>query len=82
MLLTNSFLNSKSSGEGPSLVARELALELGDGAFRPTGAHHIPGIANVVADSFSRKFSPEGCFEGLPSGLAPSTCDAAIVLRR
>ena len=47
-------------GKGPSLgvVARELALELGNCEFFPRTVTHLPGVANVLADSLSRRLDP------------------------
>ena len=49
-------------------MSRELALDLGDGAFRPALARHIPGIANDAADMLSRLHQP-GRDSGLPKFL-------------
>ena len=61
----------KATGHGPILVARELALELGDGMFAPQVAEHIPGITNLTADALSREFDPskDETWQ-LPSALA------------
>ena len=48
----------KIRGDGPSKVARELALELGDGAYAPEITEHIPGLSNIDADILSRKYDP------------------------
>ena len=49
-------------------MARELALDLSDGCFRPDLAKHIPGICNSCADSLSRKLCPNVNFS-LPECL-------------
>ena len=49
----------KASGSGPNLVARELALDLGDSAFKPSHFIHTPGVANVLSDRLSRIFQPD-----------------------
>ena len=49
----------KGKGFGVNLVARELALVLADGAFRPEVVKHISGASNVVADILSRSFQPD-----------------------
>ena len=41
-----------------AIVAREFALDLGTATFKPEVVQHLPGIANVVADSLSRKYEP------------------------
>ena len=60
-------MTMKAKG-GLNLVARELALDLADGSFRPNLAKHIPGICNTCADSLSRKFCPNVVFK-LPECL-------------
>ena len=62
-------LNGTGRGEGPSFISRELALDLGDGAFRPALVRHIPGIANDVADMLSRIHQPERRDSRLPTFL-------------
>ena len=61
-------MNMKASGRGPGIVARELALELGNAEFKPNLFSHIPGIANVSADALSRRTEPGKPF-ALPSCL-------------
>jgi hypothetical protein len=41
-----------------AIIAREFALDLGTASFKPEVVQHLPGVANVVADSLSRKFEP------------------------
>ena len=48
----------KGSGDALTLVAKELALDLGKCEFLPRVIEHIPGVANVTADGLSRKFDP------------------------
>ena len=48
----------KGSGEALGLVARELALDLGECEYFPKVVEHIPGVANDTADSLSRRFDP------------------------
>jgi hypothetical protein len=62
-------LNGKARGEGPGFVARELALDLGDGAYRPHLVAHVPGVANVVADELSRRYDPSHAPWALPAYL-------------
>lgn len=65
-------LHMKASGRGPGIVARELALCLGEAEFRPDVGCHVPGVANVTADTLSRRFQPgkawslPGCLQGKP----------------
>jgi hypothetical protein len=58
-----------AKGPGPSLVARELALEMGDGAYAPDLVEHTPGVANVEADMLSRRHDPTKTWS-LPPVLA------------
>ena len=51
-------LKLKSTGEAPSLVARELAVDLSRTTYMPAVVEHIPGVANVVADVLSRYDAP------------------------
>jgi hypothetical protein len=48
----------KIRGDGPTKIARELALELGDGAYAPEVTEHIPGLINIEADALSRRYDP------------------------
>ena len=42
-----------------NIIARELALEFGDSAFRPRVVIHKPGITNVTCDALSRLYMPQ-----------------------
>jgi hypothetical protein len=82
-------LSLKATGHGPILVARELALELGDGMFSPQVAERIPGITNLTADALSREGDPSTIETWqLPSALAaavrvdPATRDDSWYLTR
>ena len=44
----------KTSGVGTSIIAREMALDIGEALYTPNVAEHLPGIANVVAGHLSR----------------------------
>ena len=52
------FSTLKTQSRQLATIAREFALDLGTACFKPEVAQHVPGIANVVADSLSRKFEP------------------------
>ena len=52
----------KASGSGPNMVARELALDLGDSAFKPSQFIHTPGVANVLSDRLSRICQPDSSY--------------------
>ena len=62
-------LNFKGSSPALSLLARELALEVANAAYKPLLAEHIPGVANVTADGLSRLHAPGGKYQ-LPQELA------------
>ena len=51
-------LRLRAKGAGPAPVARELALELGDGSFAPDFVGHLPGVSNVESDLLSRRLGP------------------------
>ena len=48
----------KGRSKEMSLIGRELALDLGDGAYFPEIIEHVPGIANGLADALSRATQP------------------------
>lgn len=45
-------------GDGVTLIAREVALDIGLSVYRPAVAAHAPGISHKVADALSRRFAP------------------------
>ena len=51
------------------LIAQELAIDMAHFSFVPVVAHHIPGIANTVADELSRWPQP-GHSKRVPDFLA------------
>jgi hypothetical protein len=59
-------LNLRAKGEGPGIIAREMALELGDGCHAPDLIEHLPGVVNIEADSLSRRYDPEKAPWSLP----------------
>ncbi len=61
-------LHFEGSSPALSLIARELALEVAEAAYRPLLAEHIPGAANVAADALSRLHAPGGHYK-LPGEL-------------
>ena len=75
-------LQLKGGGFALNRIARELALDLGDAAFRPDCVRHAPGVASGIADELSRRAVP-GRSVVLPSVLshvpetAPRVRDAA-----
>lgn len=60
----------RARGVATNLIARELALDLGDGSFRPDLCVHTPGIASKLADALSRRFEPKvaSCWQ-IPAAL-------------
>ncbi len=48
----------QAKGAGPAAIAREMALELGDGSFAPDLVEHLPGVTNIEADLLSRRYDP------------------------
>ena len=58
MAALSMMLSLRAKGAGPSAIARELALELGDGSFAPDLVEHLPGVMNVEADELSRRLDP------------------------
>ena len=69
----SALLRMKASGQGPNIIARELALDLADGLYRPDVIVHQPGIANTICDVLSRKFQPGVAFV-LPAVLSNAVC--------
>ncbi|CAE8627265.1 unnamed protein product [Polarella glacialis] len=69
----------KGRGHGVRTVARELALDLGDGSFAPDLVVHLPGVDNDIADALSRRFQPNKAFtlpaalSGVPEAVVPET---------
>ena len=59
----------RAKGYGVNLVAREMALDLSDGCYRPDICTHTPGVASSIADGLSRRFQPGVTFV-LPAALA------------
>ena len=50
------------------MIARELAIDVGNAAFRPDVVVHTPGVASQIADKLSRKYDPNFVYT-LPPGL-------------
>jgi hypothetical protein len=51
-------LKMKTSGVGPGIIAREMALDVASSEYQPSIVEHIPGVENTVADELSRRFQP------------------------
>ena len=41
------------------LIAREAALNVANAIYGPDVVEHVPGLANVAADTLSRRFAPD-----------------------
>jgi len=53
-----------------ALIAREIALLVAESSFMPDIGEHVPGIANIIADTLSRKYDPTVKDWQLPTALA------------
>ncbi len=58
----------KTSGKATNIIAREVALTLGQCLFMPSVYSHTPGLSNIIADELSRRYQPGACFT-LPRAL-------------
>ena len=56
-------LKFRSTGEAPSLVARELAIDMARSTYTPQIVEHVPGVANVIADLLSRYDVPNKSYD-------------------
>ena len=56
-------MSLKGSSKPMNHIARELALDMGDAAFKPDLLSHTPGVASSIADILSRKSSPQSKFD-------------------
>ena len=71
-------LHFKGTSPALNVIARELALEVAEAAYRPILAEHIPGVANVTAAALSRMHMPGGkymlpdCLRGIPQASVPA----------
>ena len=62
-------LTSRTKSRSINIVAKELALELGDSLYRPDIVTHIPGLSNKLADYLSRLMAPDGPPVARPAAL-------------
>ena len=67
----------KASTTSSNLIARELALDYGAAAYRPSVVTHTPGICNVVPDRLSRCEEP-GPRPPRPSALQGITIETPV----
>lgn len=58
----------RTSSAAMSIIARELALDIGDSVYAPDIVEHVSGLLNDTADMLSRKFQPNNVFR-IPSIL-------------
>jgi hypothetical protein len=65
----------KMSGKATNIIAREVALTLGQCLFTPSVYSHTPGFSNVIADELSRRYQPGASFT-VPSALQGAREDA------
>lgn len=49
----------KTSGKATKIIAREVALVLGECTYMPSVYSYVQGVRNDIADSLSRRFSPD-----------------------
>ena len=47
-------LKLKAKGAGASVISREMALDIAEAVDSPSVASHLPGVANLTADTLSR----------------------------
>ena len=69
----------KGSGDALALVAKELALDLGQCEYVPHIIEHLPGVANITADALSHRFDPEKQVWSVPpmlQGIPPAQLQA------
>jgi hypothetical protein len=74
-------LKLKASGSGPNLIARELALDLGESAYRPHIFIHTLWVANKAADVLSRLAQPGHEMDEIPPYLQhvlPTPCPLRV----
>ncbi len=60
----------RGRGWALNVIAREVALDFAQAAFRPAVSAHVAGISLSIADTLSRRFQPS---TGSPSSLPPPT---------
>eukprot|EP00971_Amphidinium_carterae_P263530 5228220-Amphidinium_carterae.1 len=68
-------INMTSRGNGPALIARELALDFHRLSWHPRAVQHIPGEINDVSDYLSRLQDPS-CDKPLPPALRKVTIES------
>ena len=61
-------LKLKTSGKGPGIIAREMALDIAQACYAPFVSEHVPGPNNDICDALSRKFQPGIVFQ-LPAAV-------------
>ena len=66
-------LHMRASTAHLGLIAREVALDTAESVFEPDVVVHIPGVANDLADSLSRRTAPSQTAWHLPPPLSAAT---------
>ena len=61
-------LYARAKGPTTSIIAREVALDISEGVYRPSVVAHVSGVANFTADALSRLHEP-GKLGSVPSWL-------------
>ena len=69
MAALSTICKMQTSSHALGIIAREIALDTADEIYEPQIASHVPGIANVVADTLSRRFDPAKVYS-VPPPLA------------
>ena len=62
------FMGAQMRSTASAVISREVALLYGEGSFEPRVFQHLPGVANVLADTLSRMNEP-GFSAELPDEL-------------
>ena len=71
-------LSMKATGIGTNIVAREVALDIAQGIYRPSAAEHVRGASNIIADMLSRKSQPDAEYH-LPAHLGQGSCQRSVL---
>ena len=72
-------LRLKGSSPALNRVAREVAIDLGNAAYRPDVLTHTPGVASTTADALSRRFDPDFAYK--PPHALSGACEVQPVAR-
>jgi hypothetical protein len=83
-------LRLKTTGEGTSTIAREVAVDIADAMYAPHIVEHVPGLENTIADELSRRYAPDkdppfalpACLHNVPEMVLPARGPEYFVTRR